>query len=83
MWPYLIDSLHYIAYLVIFPPVLHWVLGRVVDRSHFGTSIGNTRITDLDFVDDALIFTESQEVLVLALEALHEDVKPLLGLQVS
>ena len=35
-----------------------------------------------DFADDAVIFAESLEVLVSALEAVHEDAKPL-GLQVS
>ena len=34
------------------------------------------------FADDAAIFTESLEVLVMALDALHEEVKPL-GLKVS
>ena len=59
-----------------------WVLGRVVDQSHCGASVGNTKITDLVFADDAVIFAESLEVLVMALEALHELAKPL-GLQVS
>ncbi|KAG0728677.1 hypothetical protein GWK47_031991 [Chionoecetes opilio] len=39
-------------------------------------------ITDLVFADDAVIFAESLEVLVMALEALHEEAKPL-GLEVS
>ena len=47
-----------------------------------GASIGNTEITYVIFADDAAIFTESLEVLVMALEALHEEVKPL-GLKVS
>ena len=61
---------------------MDWVLGRVVDQSHCGASIGNTKITDLVFVDDAVIFAESLEVLVMAFQALHEEAKPL-GLQVS
>ena len=61
---------------------MDWVLGRVVEQSHCGTSVGNTEITDLVFADDAAIFAESLEVLVMALEALHEKVKSL-GLRVS
>ncbi|KAG0713163.1 hypothetical protein GWK47_016818 [Chionoecetes opilio] len=56
--------------------------GTVVDQSDCGASVGNTKITDLVFADDAVIFAESLEVLVMALEALHEEAKPL-GLEVS
>ena len=66
----------------LFNTCMDWVLGRVVEQSHCGASVGNTEITDLVFADDAVIFVESLEVLVMALEALHEEVKPL-GLQVS
>ena len=52
---------------------MDWVLGRVVEQSHCGASVGNTKITDLVFADDAAIFAESLEVLVMALEALHEE----------
>ncbi|KAG0714904.1 Solute carrier family 22 member 13 [Chionoecetes opilio] len=51
-------------------------------QSDCGSSLGNTKITDLVFVDDAVIFANSLEVLVMALEALHEEAKPL-GLEVS
>ena len=53
-----------------------------LEQSHFGASVGNTKITDLVFADDAPIFAESLEILVMALEALHEEVKPL-GLKIS
>ena len=66
----------------LFNTCMDWVLGRVVEQSHCGVSVGNTKITDLVFADDAAIFAESLEVLVMALEALHEEVKPL-GLKVS
>ena len=56
---------------------MDWILGRVVDQSHCGTSIGNTKITDLVFTDDAVVFAESLEVQVMALKALHEEAKPL------
>ena len=48
-----------------------------MDKSHCGAYVNNTEITDLVFADDAVIFAESLEVLVMALEALHEEVKPL------
>ncbi|KAG0715753.1 Ubiquitin-protein ligase E3B [Chionoecetes opilio] len=54
-----------------------WVLGKVVDQSDCRASLGNTKITDLVFAGDAVIFAESLEVLVMALEALHEEAKPL------
>ncbi|KAG0722363.1 Cyclin-F [Chionoecetes opilio] len=63
-----------------FPPKT--TLAQVVDQSDCGASVGNTKITDLVFADDAVIFAESLEVLVMALEALHEEAKPL-GLEVS
>ncbi|XP_045118097.1 uncharacterized protein LOC123508419 [Portunus trituberculatus] len=59
-----------------------WILGRVVDQSHCEPSVDNTEITDLDFVDGAVFFTESLEVLLMTLEALHKEVKPL-GIQIS
>ncbi|KAG0724373.1 putative uncharacterized transposon-derived protein F52C9.6 [Chionoecetes opilio] len=51
-------------------------------RSAPPASLGNTKFTDLVFADDAIIFAESVEVLAVALEALHEEAKPL-GLEVS
>ncbi|KAG0730425.1 2-hydroxyacylsphingosine 1-beta-galactosyltransferase [Chionoecetes opilio] len=66
----------------LFNACMDWVLDKVVDQSDCGASVGNTKITDLVFADDAVIFAESLEVLVMALEALHEEAKPL-GLAVS
>ena len=56
---------------------MDWVLGRGVEQSHCGASVGNTEIKDIVFADDTAIFPESLGVLVMALEALHEEVKPL------
>ena len=47
---------------------MDWVLGRVVERSHCGASVGNTEIADLVFPEDAAIFAESLEVWVMTLE---------------
>ncbi|KAG0692462.1 5-hydroxytryptamine receptor 1 [Chionoecetes opilio] len=59
---------------------MDWILGKVVDQSDCGASLSNTKLTDLVFADDAVIFAESLELLVMALEALH---KEHLGLEVS
>ena len=56
----------------LFNTCMDWVLDRVVEQSHCGASVGNTEITDLVFADDAEIFAESLEVLVMALEALSQ-----------
>ena len=65
----------------LFNTCMDWVLGRGLGQSHCGASVGNTNITGLVFADDAVIFAESLEILVMALEALHEEAKPL-GLQI-
>ena len=66
----------------LFNTCTDWVLGRVVEQSHCGASVTNNKITYLVSADNATIFADSMEVLVMALEALHEEVKPL-GLTVS
>ena len=53
-----------------------------MQNSHCGASVSNTEITDFVLADDAAIFAESLEILVMVLEALHEEVEPL-GLKVS
>ena len=52
------------------------------ERSSWGASFGNVEISDLDFVDDAVIFAETLDILLRALEVLNEE-SELLGLQVS
>lgn len=44
------------------------VLGRVEDQSHSGALVWSITFTDLDFVDDAVLFTESPKILVIAVE---------------
>ncbi|KAG2455511.1 BRSK1 kinase, partial [Polypterus senegalus] len=67
---------------VLFNTCLDWVLGRVMESSGSGISVGEERFTDLDFADDAVIFTESMEVLIGALERLSEE-SECLSLRVS
>merc|ERR1712035_211282 len=66
----------------LFNTCMGWVLGKVSDRSHCGAFVGDSKVSDLVFADDAVILAESLEVLVMALEVLHEEAKPL-GLEVS
>ncbi len=66
----------------LFNTCMDWVLGKVADQSHCRASVGNTKVSDLVFADDTVILAESLEDLLIALEVLHEKVKPL-GLEVS
>ncbi|KAG2468678.1 WN2BA protein, partial [Polypterus senegalus] len=57
----------------LFNACMDWVLGKVMGSSGCGASVGEERFTDLDFADDAVIFTESMEALIGALERLSEE----------
>lgn len=50
---------------------MDWILGRDVDQSQCGTYIGKGRVTYLVF-EVIVILTVSLEILVLALETLHD-----------
>ncbi|KAG2465256.1 SC6A3 protein, partial [Polypterus senegalus] len=52
---------------------MDWVLGKVVGSNGCGASVGEERFMDLDFVDDAVIFAESMEALIRAIERLSEE----------
>ena len=43
------------------------------ERSSCGASFGNVKISDLDFADDAVIFEETLDILLGALEVLNEE----------
>lgn len=60
---------------------MDWILVRAVDKSHCEESVENDRFNDFFFADNAVILTESPEVFVLALEELHDMMKPM-GLKV-
>ena len=47
-----------------------------------GTSVGKEIFTDLDFADDVALLAEMLSVLVLALEVMNEEAKPL-GLTIT
>ena len=61
---------------------MDWIMGRMSERSSCGAWFGNVKISDLDFADDAVIFAETLDILLGALEVLNEESKPL-GLWVS
>ncbi|KAG2456127.1 LIPA3 protein, partial [Polypterus senegalus] len=61
---------------------MDWVLGKVLGSSGCGASVGEERVTDLDFTDDAMNFVESMEALIGALEILSKE-SECLGLRVS
>ncbi len=44
-----------------------WVLGRTVDGCSCGASVGDIKVTDLDYSDDVVIFAKTLGVLELAL----------------
>ena len=56
--------------------------GEDAERSSCGASIGNIKVSDLDFANDAVIFAETLDILLGALEVLNEESEPL-GLWVS
>jgi len=61
----------------LFSTCLAWLLGRMSERSSCGASFGNVKVSDLDFADDAVIFAESLDILLGALEVLNEELEPL------
>ena len=43
----------------LFNTCMDWVLGKVADQSRCGASVGNTKVTDLVFADDAVLLVGS------------------------
>ena len=54
----------------------------MLGRSSCRASFVNVKISDLDFADDAVIFAETLDILLGALEVLNEELEPL-GLRVA
>ena len=59
-----------------------WVLQRTSHGGFLGATMGTETITDLDYADDVALLTETLEVLLLALDVLKEEARPL-GLEVN
>ncbi|XP_070000705.1 uncharacterized protein [Penaeus vannamei] len=66
----------------LFNTCMDWIMGSAISQSLCGVTLGNVKVTDLDFADDVAILPRSLESLVEALDAFSSEVKPL-GLQVS
>ncbi len=69
----------------LFSTCMDWIMRRVVgETSGCGASFGDVRVTDLDFVGDAVIFAETGDhnIIIEALESLSEKAEPL-GLRMS
>ena len=66
----------------LFNTCIDWVMGETVGKTDCGVSMGDATITDLDFADDIVIFAETLEALVTALDTLSIESRPL-GLKVS
>ena len=49
----------------------------MLERSSYGVSFGNVKISDLDFTDDSVIFAETRDILLGALEMLNEEPEPM------
>ena len=56
--------------------------GRIPERSSCGASFTSIKIVDLNFADDAVIFVETLDIVLGALQALTEESETL-GLLVS
>ena len=59
--------------LTLFNTCMDWVLNSVISQTQCGSPVGNTSIIDLAFDDDAVVFVEMLEVLVMTLESLFEE----------
>ena len=66
----------------LFNTCIDWVMGETVRKTDCGISLGEATITDLDFADDIVIFSETLEDLVATLDTLSMESEPL-GLKVS
>ena len=58
---------------ILFSTWMDWILGRMSERSSCGASFGNVKISDLDFTDDTVIFVETLDILLGALEVLNKE----------
>ena len=56
----------------LFSTCMVWILGRMSERSSCGASFGNVNISHLDFADNVVIFVETLDILLGALEVLNK-----------
>lgn len=58
--------------VTMFKQLVDLMYGRALEQTHSRASLGSSRLTDLVFAYDTVILADSVEVLILAIEALHE-----------
>ena len=61
----------------LFSACMNWILGRMLEILSCGVSFGRVKISDLNFADDAVIFAETLNILLGALEVLNEELEAL------
>ena len=66
----------------LYSTCMDWILGRISERSSCGALFRNVKISGVDFADDAVIFAETLDILLGALEELNKESEPL-GSRVS
>ena len=48
----------------LFSTCMDWILGRMSESSICGAPFGNVKTSDLDFIDDAVIFAETLNIIL-------------------
>jgi len=66
----------------IFLEPIDWIAGRISPYGFLGITVGHEVFTDLDFADDVSIMAEMLEVIIFALEIIHEESSQL-GLEIN
>ena len=66
----------------LFLAPMDWLLQRTVHRGLLGATLGNEVFTDLDYADDVALVAETAEALLLALEVMEKEARPL-GLEIN
>ena len=57
----------------LFLEPMDWITNRVAHKGFLGVTVGEEICTDLDYADDVSLLASMLEILVLALEILHEE----------
>ena len=63
----------------LFLEPVDWITNRAAHKGFLGVTVGEDIGTDLDYVDDVSLLASMLEILVLALEILHEESSQILS----
>jgi len=61
---------------------MDWITNRAAHKGFLGVTVGKEICTDLDYADDVSLLASMLEILVLALEILHEESSQI-GLEIN